>query len=252
MNLDFHVHGLLSKKSDFNEELFLQGIENARDQGLDGFILCEHFNARNILSIYKYLEENYEYSGDKYIVNGFSVFIGMEVDVKNGGHIIISGNRNSILKIKEELIKYSEKPNFIPFKELIDLGEKYKCLMIGSHPYRQEHKLTLQPKELLSKLHALDLNATDIFNRGLETVRNEVEALSKEINVPYVTGSDSHYPIQLGSVMTLFDGELNTIQDIIKAIEDKRRSIRISKALELKVFTAKTIKREIKSKLVEV
>ena len=59
MNLDFHVHGLLSKKSEFNKELLLQGIENAKDQGLDGFILCEHFNAKDILSIYRYLEENH-------------------------------------------------------------------------------------------------------------------------------------------------------------------------------------------------
>ena len=30
MNLDFHVHGLLTKKSKFDEALFLQGIEVAK------------------------------------------------------------------------------------------------------------------------------------------------------------------------------------------------------------------------------
>lgn len=252
MNLDFHVHGLLSKKSDFNEELFLQGIENAKDQGLDGFILCEHFNAKNILSIYKYLEDNYRYIGDKYIVNGFSVFLGMEVDIKNGGHVIVSGNRENILEVNKYLSKYSEKPNFIPFEELLDIGEKFNLLMVGSHPYREEHKLFLQPKALLSRLDALDLNATDIFKRGLEVVENEVEKLSKEINVPYVTGSDSHYPIQLGSVITNLYGDLNNVQDIKDAIKSEEYTINISKALDLKVFSAKTIKQDIKSKLEKI
>lgn len=249
MNLDFHVHGLLSKKSNFNEGLFLQGIENAKDQGLDGFILCEHFNAKDILSIYKYLEDNYRYIGDKYIVNGFSIFLGMEVDIKNGGHVIVSGNRKDILEVRKYLDKYSEKPNFIPFEELLELGERFNLLMVGSHPYREDHKLFLQPKGLLSRLDALDLNATDIFKRGLEVVENEVERLSKEINVPYVTGSDSHYPIQLGSVLTNLYGDLNTVQDIKDVIKSEEYTINISKALDLKVFSAKSIKEDIKSKI---
>ncbi|MDU4750018.1 MAG: PHP-associated domain-containing protein, partial [Clostridium butyricum] len=57
----------------------------------------------------------------------------------------------------------------------------------------------------LKRLHALDLNATDIYSRGLEIVENEVENLSQELNISYVTGSDSHYPIQLGSVRTIFN-----------------------------------------------
>lgn len=246
MNLDFHVHGLLSKKSDFNEELLLQGIENAKDNGLDGFILCEHFNARDICSIYKYLEDNYEYVGDKYKVNDFSIFIGMEIDIKNGGHVILSGNRDNIMKVKEYLSKYSEEPNFIPFEELLDLGERYNCLMIGSHPFRKTHKLFLQPKNLIWRLHALDLNATDMASRDIECVYNEVTELSQELNIPIVTGSDSHYPIQLGSVMCSFNGEFNTIDEIKSAIKEVDYTIKISKALKLKVYSAKKIKSYIK------
>ena len=208
MNLDFHVHGLLTKKCNFNEELFLQGIEIAKEQGLNGYILCEHFNSNDILTIYEYLNNNYEYIGDKYIVNDFSIFIGMEVDIKNGGHVIVSGNRENIINIRKELEQYMNPENFIEFEKLLELGEKYNCLMVGSHPYRASHKLHLQPKELLKRLHALDLNATDIFKKGLECAKEEIENLSKEINIPFVTGSDSHYPIQSGSVKTKFNKEI--------------------------------------------
>ncbi len=251
MNLDFHTHGLLTKKSNFNEDLLLQGIENAKEQGLDGFILCEHFNANDIYGIYNYLKENYEYIGDKYIVNGFSIFLGMEVDIKNGGHVIVSGNRKKLLEIRSLLDKYTEKPNFIEFEKLLNMGEEYGCLMIGSHPYRVDHKLHLQPKELLSRLHALDLNATDIFKKGLESTKTEVEALSIELNIPYIAGSDSHYPTQLGSVRTIFEDDFETIDEIKSAINKRNYKIEVSKALDIKVFSAKITKKYIKDTLLQ-
>lgn len=251
MNLDFHVHGLLTKKSKFDEVLFLQGIEIAKEQGLDGYILCEHFNARHIDEIHDYLNQNYEYTGDKYIINDFSVFIGLEVDIKNGGHIIVAGNRENICKIREELKNYMVKPNFIDFEKLLDLGEEYNCLMIGSHPYRESHKLFLQPKELLCRLHGLDLNSTDIGDRGLREVEMQVKTLSQEINVPYVTGSDSHFPIQLGSVMTKFEEDFDTVEDIKRAINERAYKIHVSKALNIKVFSAKTTKKVIKEEIIK-
>lgn len=48
MNMDFHVHGILSKKLNFDEELFIQGINFAKNSGLHGLVLCEHFNAIDI------------------------------------------------------------------------------------------------------------------------------------------------------------------------------------------------------------
>lgn len=249
MNLDFHVHGLLTKKSDFNEDLLLKGIENAKEQGLDGFILCEHFNAKDIFSIYEYLENNYEYIGDKYIINGFSVFLGMEVDIKNGGHVIISGNRDNIIKVRKVLDEYTKKTSFIPFEDLLDLGEKYNCLMIGGHPYRESHQLHLQPKHLISKLHGLDLNATDIFENGLKETREEVERLSQKVQVPIVTGSDSHFPMQLGSVKTIFNRDFSTVEEIINEIKNRNYSIEISDTLELKVYSSKITKKYLKEKL---
>ncbi len=124
MNIDFHVHGLLSKKSKFDEELFLQAIENAKENGLNAFVLCEHFNAKDIYSIQSYLRENYEYEYDRYMVNDFSVFIGMEIDIKNGGHVILCGNRDNIEEIRKKLEDYITKPNFNWFWRIIRYGWK--------------------------------------------------------------------------------------------------------------------------------
>ena len=56
MNIDFHVHGLLSKRKDFNEKFFLNEIKYAKRNSIDGIILCEHFNAISFKIIYNYLE----------------------------------------------------------------------------------------------------------------------------------------------------------------------------------------------------
>lgn len=249
MKLDFHVHGILSKKLNFDPKLFLQGVEYAKENGLDGFILCEHFNAVDLLSSYSYLEDNYKYDGDRYIVNGFSVFIGMEVDIRYGGHVIVCGNRENILEIRKILNPYTKKVNFIPFGKLLDLGEEYNCLMIGSHPYRENHKLYLQPEKYLKRLDALDLNTKDIYKRGLAIVEEEVKSLSQKLNVPYVAGSDSHYPVQLGTVKTCFENKCYTIKDLKENIKDKKYSIEISKALKLKVYTSKITKNYMKRQI---
>ena len=59
----------------------------AKSNGLNGIILCEHFNAKDFLVIYDFLEKNFIYEGDRYIVEGISVFPGMEVSIKNKGHV---------------------------------------------------------------------------------------------------------------------------------------------------------------------
>ena len=56
MNMDFHVHGILSKKLNFDEELFIQGINFAKNSGLHGLVLCEHFNAIDIDSSFHFLK----------------------------------------------------------------------------------------------------------------------------------------------------------------------------------------------------
>ena len=95
------------------------------------------------------------------------------------------------------------------------------------------------------------MNSTDIGTKGLTEVEMQVKALSNEINVPYVTGSDSHFPIQLGSVMTKFKEDFNTVEDIKRAINQGDYEIHASRALDLKVFSAKTTKRVIKEEIIK-
>lgn len=243
MNMDFHVHGLLSKRKDFNKEFFMSEIYFAKSNGLNGIILCEHFNAKDFLVIYDFLEKNFIYEGDRYIVEGISVFPAMEVSIKNKGHVILAGERDSIIDIYELLKGFREKDNLIELEDLLDQADIFNLLKIGAHPCRRGHKLCNQSHELLKRLDALDLNGKDIFKKGQSIARDELINLSQELGVNIITGSDSHTPIQLGGIYTNLNKECSTIKELKDCIIKGDYTVEINSALNFKIFSSKILKR---------
>ena len=163
MNMDFHVHGLLSKRKDFNKEFFMNEIYFAKSSGLNGIILCEHFNAKDFLVIYDFLENNFTYEGDRYIVEGISVFPAMEVSVKNKGHVILAGDKDNIIDIYKLLKEFREKDNLIDLEDLLDQADIFNLLKLGAHPCRRGHKLCNQSHDLLKRLDALYLKREKVL-----------------------------------------------------------------------------------------
>ena len=243
MNMDFHVHGLLSKRKDFNKEFFMNEIHFAKSNGLNGIILCEHFNAKDFLVIYDFLENNFIYEGDRYIVEGISVFPAMEVSIKNKGHVILAGDRHSIIDIYELLKGFREKDNLIELEDLLDQADIFNLLKIGAHPCRRGHKLCNQPHDLLKRLDALDLNGKDIFKKGESIARDEVINLSQELGINIITGSDSHTPIQLGGIYTRLNKDCSSIKELKECIIKGDYTIEINSGLDFKIFSSKILKR---------
>ncbi|CDM69674.1 PHP domain protein [Clostridium bornimense] len=242
MNIDFHVHGLLSKKKDFNEKFFLEEINSAKSNNIEGIILCEHFQAIAFNDIYKYLEVNYPYKNGRYLVNGISIFPAMEVSIKDGGHIILSGGMDDIIDIHEILMNNIEKENFIEFEDLLNLGDRYNCLKIGAHPFRKGQKLSKKPYELLGRLDCFELNAKDIYKKGEIEVKEKVISLGEKVDKPIVGGSDSHTALQIGAIKTKIDRQCCNVIDIKESIKINC-DVEVSPSLEFKVFTSKILKR---------
>lgn len=243
MNIDFHVHGLLSKRKDFNEEFFMNEIRFAKENMIDGIVLCEHFNAKDFYLIYEYLEKNFTYEGDRYLVNDISVFPALEVSVKNKGHVIVAGDRDSIINIRKFLEQYMNKINLVGFEQLLDIADVYDCLKIGAHPCRRGNRLCNQPLDLLKRLDAIDLNGKDIFKKGEAVARDEIINLSKVLGINIVTGSDSHTPLQLGSLLTRLNRECTTIKELKSCICENDYTVDIRPSLNFKIFASKILKR---------
>lgn len=245
MNIDFHVHGILSKRKEFNITFFMNEILYAKECNVDGIFLCEHYNAIEFNKIHEYLRSNYSYDGDRYIVDNVSVFPAIEVSVKNKGHVVLANDRDSILDIRKILEKYIINNELITLEELLDLADLYNCFKLGAHPCRRGHKLCNHPIELLSRLDALDLNGKDIYKKGEAIARDELIALSSKIGKNIVTGSDSHTPLQIGALYTSLNKECATIKEIRKCVNENDYSVEIKPNLDFKIYSSKILKRSL-------
>ncbi len=240
MYIDFHTHTKFSKKTDFSLSYFYRMIGAARKAGLQATALTEHFNTRNFHEIYDTLDRELPYRDHYYDVDGFRVFCGIEMDIREKGHILLIGERSEIRAIQQKFAHNKDKDSFPHAKQLFDFADQYNVIKIGAHPTRRSTPLTHLDESLLRRLEFLDLNGRETRSRA------QLEAFARKLGKPIVAGSDSHHPIQFGSVRNKFHRDCRTIDDIRGCILAGDYAIEVSPIIGLKVSAAKMIKRTIK------
>lgn len=249
MKIDFHTHVKISKTSQFMIPYFEDMVDEAIEAGLTAICMTEHFNTLRFFDIYDYLDEHYAYENHYYNVRGLKVFTGMEVDVKEIGHILIIAHRDDIVEMREALIPFEIKPNFIPFKELMDLADNYNTLRIGGHPLRVGTPLTQHNPEQLKRLDALDLNGRDLYAQGQDPYIDRLKEFAKGLRLPIVGGSDTHQYLQYGIIVNETSEECETVDDLKEMIQKRNYKIHISEDLDIKVKAARLVKKLIKGTL---
>ena len=245
MRIDLHSHIKLTKKTVFTIEYFRESIQEAKMNGLDAIAMTEHFNTYRFYDIYEELDRHYTYTEDYYDVEGFKVFPGMEVDVKFGGHILVIGTRTSILDLRSRLQPHTDVDHFVEFEQLLDWCDELSLLRIGAHPFRESNSLTQHDASTLKRLHGFDLNAKDLYTYG-PGMRDTVMELAIAIGIPMVAGSDTHHPLQFGSVMNQLDSDYDRVADISACLQQGRYQIEVSACLETKVKSANIVKKLLK------
>ncbi|CAM4524188.1 hypothetical protein FHS16_006136 [Paenibacillus endophyticus] len=249
MNIDLHTHGKLSKKTQFSLDYFLAMAREAKENGLHAVALTEHFNTLHFLDMLDQLDHHFDYKDDYYLVEGLKVFSGMEVDVANKGHILIIGNRVLIRDLRRQLEPHTLKDNFIPLEELLDRTDDQPLLRIGAHPMRESTPLTHHAVETLQRLDCLDMNAKDLFQYGLG-MAHDVRQFADELGLRVSAGSDSHQPLQFGSVINRFDAPCSTAEQLRSELLNGKVQIEISACLSVKVKAAQMMKELLKKSMV--
>lgn len=249
MIMDFHTHIKISKRSPFMPSYFQEMIAEAKAAGLQAVALTEHFNTDRFMDVYTYLDEHYPYKHGYYEVDDFRIFPGMEIDVKEVGHILFIGARDEIIAIRQLLDHHTKKGHFIPFSELLDIGESYELLKIGAHPFRESTPLYQLPIEQLRRLDAFDLNGKDLYSYNQATYRKQLEDLAEKVGLPIVGGSDTHQFLQYGSIVNQLGDDCKTIAELKACIHAGHYQIHLSDELDLKVKAATLVKKYIKKYL---
>lgn len=245
MNIDLHTHVKLSKDSRFTLEYFQNSIHEARLNGLDAIAMTEHFNTYRFHDIYDQLDRSYAYQDDYYDVDGFKVFPGMEVDVRSRGHILVIGPKHVVLELRARLEPHTDSDQFVELEQLLDWCDELGLLRIGAHPFRESNSLHQHDVDTLKRLHAFDLNGKDLYSYGLN-MKERVMELAQSIGLPMVGGSDTHHPLQFGSVVNRLDQDYTHIAELAACLQQGRYQVDVSPCLDIKVKAAKMVKKMLK------
>ncbi|MCA1292273.1 PHP domain-containing protein [Paenibacillus sp. alder61] len=246
MRIDLHTHAKLSKASDFSTAYYEEMIREAVANGLDAVALTEHFNTRRFFEVYENLDRMYPYNGEYYEAGSLKIFPGMEVDIRETGHILLIGRKEHILEARRHLETYTEKGRFIPFADLLTLAEAYPLLKIGAHPFRASTPLHhLDPAEL-RRLDAFDLNAKDMYEYGSEANRERVERFAAALGKPVTAGSDTHQCLQYGSVFNELNHPCGSVAELKQAIASGAYDIHVADSLPLQVKASVMLKKLLK------
>ncbi|WP_127497391.1 PHP-associated domain-containing protein [Paenibacillus glycanilyticus] len=249
MKIDFHIHVKLSKKTNFEIEHFNSMINEAKAQGLNAITLTEHFNTHRFEDVYGTLDKMYPCNNHYYNVDGFKLFTGMEVDVAEGGHILVSGPKDKLLEVRALLEDHLTAECFIGLERLYELCHPRGLMVIGGHPYRESNHLYHIDKELLKRFDAFDLNGKDLHEIGIQENIAKVLTLGAELGVPVIAGSDAHQMFQVGCVYNQFEGDFETVAELREAIRSGAYKRVISPSLDLQVRAANYVKKLLKKKV---
>lgn len=246
MRIDLHTHAKLSKATDFSPAYYEEMIAEAVENGLDALALTEHFNTRNFFDVYESLDRLFPYNGEYYEAGPLKIFPGMEVDIRETGHILLIGRKEHILDVRRQLEDYTDKGSFIPFADLMTLAEKFPLLKIGAHPFRESTPLHHLDRAQLKRLDAFDLNAKDMYEYGSEANRAKVERFTAELGKPVTAGSDTHQCLQYGSVYNELHQPCRSVAELKQAIASGAYDIRVADSLPLQVKASVMLKKLLK------
>ena len=246
MRIDFHTHGKLAKQLPFSTVYTDWLFAQAKSAGLDAICLTEHFNTLQFDELYRYIASVSRRAGDCLeLENGLRIFPGMETDVAECGHILSVGPLEAILELNRRLAPYKAKGSFLPFAQLMDLFDQYPVTVGCGHPFRAPGHVPEQPVEQLKRLSFLDLNGKDI---ALDRARTErlTYALAEKLELPVISGSDTHQAVQYGCVTTVFEREVDTVPALYGEMTAGRYAIDLSDTAAFQVRTACLLKRSLK------
>lgn len=246
MKIDFHTHGKLAKKLPFSKEYTDWLFGEAKVAGLDALCLTEHFNTLGFHHVYEYIASNFERDGDTFLANGIRIFPGMEVDMKERGHILVLGNMEDILKLNTALGPYKEKDTYLEFNELIPLLRSKKVFIGAAHPFREGSNIPNLTTEQLREFDFIDCNGKDMSVAGEEKL-NKIKEFSKKLGKPYVAGSDTHQSFQYGCIYNEFYNSINSVEKLREEISLGNYEMKVSDYIGFQVKTASMLKKSLKS-----
>lgn len=101
-------------------------------------------------------------------------------------------------------------------EEAVSLAHRRNCVAVMAHPFRNS---TVKDSDIA-------VDAVEVNGKHPQTA-TLVEELAAKRNIPIVGGSDAHYPIEIGRVVTTLDTDDLTAESVVAAIREGETDYRI-------------------------
>ncbi|HOS95250.1 MAG TPA: PHP domain-containing protein [Armatimonadota bacterium] len=177
-------------------------LRAARTAGLDAIVITDHDHL--------YPERELVRRVDEAQVDGLVALAAQEVSTWDR-----SGWRGDFLVFGAPQAKGRMTP-----EELIEWAHAHGAVVVAAHPYRNGPRIGDQ-------LYHLDVDGVEVINgsdppEAVEPAR----AVAEERGLARTGGSDAHRAEQVGRCVTVFDGQVRSIADIVSGIRARRCSPR--------------------------
>jgi predicted metal-dependent phosphoesterase TrpH len=185
MIIDMHIHTRFSPCSIIR---IAHLAEKARKSGLDGICITDH-DTTDSLSVFK------NNSADQ----GICIIVGMEYTTRKGDFLVF-GPVESI-------------PKGMSASQLIEWSKKEGAATIPAHPFRQSRPADLDILRKSDIIEGINGRNHPHENSLCSKWIKEQGNGKKEIG-----GSDAHTPEEIGHIVTVFNKNIYTVEDLLKEL----------------------------------
>lgn len=192
-DIDLHTHSRFfhsfeGRPTAFDRFGFRLNVEVARARGLDGIAVTNH-------DYYTSFDVN---------TGGLEIIPGIEISTSEG-HLLVVGPDPPERTLAGEMTP----------EEAVSLAHDRNCAVVMAHPFRSG----------TAKDSPVSVDAVEVNGKHPNTAPM-VEVLADERNLPLVGGSDAHYPIEIGRVVTNVDAGKLSPESVADAIWSGRTDYR--------------------------
>ncbi|MFB0533198.1 MAG: PHP domain-containing protein [Desulfatiglandales bacterium] len=192
MIIDLHCH------TKYSYDCYLEPmdlIKRARELGLDGVCITEHYSyalSRAVTNIDQ--------------VDGFLILRGLEISTKRG-HLLAYG-------VKDDSWNTWSRDNYLDTWEVIRNVHLKEGICVPAHPFRGWYSL----EDAIFTIDGLDALETHNGSNSLDENEKAIHAASS-LKLPSIGGSDCHSIEHIGRALTEFFNPIQTIDDMVGEIK---------------------------------
>jgi hypothetical protein len=165
----------------------------------------------------------------------------MEVNVREGPHIVVLGKREAILAYHARFRHHMSPETYCSAHEALDRQDGLRLLTILAHPFRPGREMARIDPRLYPRFQALELNARDLVLLGRE-IAARTERVAWECGLPVVAGSDTHHHHQLGTVYNRFGSAFSSVVELEDRIDRGEYTIHVDDQIDARVKRARAAK----------